>query len=200
MRDDSPLHAAKLRAAGVTVWEKCFSGQLHCLIGAGPESKAQKELVALVQKCHVGYSFKVKLHESIYQNRIRRPEVLHLSETEKPVAQPTTRSWSGSGRTRPILPTGISCGKALFRTADVRTLQARIKFRCRLCRCSGSDRTKCERLQSGRSCVRRIAEGEAPLPNTSRYPQRFCARMPDTVDFPVMAAVPIAGLTACRRS
>ncbi|MFN8182770.1 MAG: alpha/beta hydrolase [Bacteroidia bacterium] len=49
MRDDSPLYAAKLRAAGVTVWEKCFSGQLHCLIGAGPESKAQKELVALVR-------------------------------------------------------------------------------------------------------------------------------------------------------
>lgn len=49
MRDDGPLYAAKLSAAGVKVREKCFSGQLHCLIGALPESKAQHEFVTLVK-------------------------------------------------------------------------------------------------------------------------------------------------------
>lgn len=49
MRDDGPLYAAKLSAAGVKVREKCFSGQLHCLIGALPESKAQQEFVTLVK-------------------------------------------------------------------------------------------------------------------------------------------------------
>ncbi len=49
MRDDGPLYAAKLSAAGVKVREKCFAGQLHCLIGAQPESKAQHEFVTLVK-------------------------------------------------------------------------------------------------------------------------------------------------------
>ena len=49
MRDDGPLYAAKLSAAGVKVREKCFAGQLHCLIGALPESKAQHEFVTLVK-------------------------------------------------------------------------------------------------------------------------------------------------------
>lgn len=33
LRDDGVLYAAKLRSAGVKVWEKCFAGQIHCLIG-----------------------------------------------------------------------------------------------------------------------------------------------------------------------
>lgn len=43
LRDDGVLYAAKLRKAGVKVWEKCFPGQIHCLIGLLPDSKVQKE-------------------------------------------------------------------------------------------------------------------------------------------------------------
>jgi acetyl esterase len=50
LRDDGVLYAAKLRQAGVKVWEKCFAGQIHCLIGLSPESAAQKEYEALVKE------------------------------------------------------------------------------------------------------------------------------------------------------
>ncbi len=39
LRDDGILYAAKLREAGVKVWEKCFPGQIHTLIGLLPGDK-----------------------------------------------------------------------------------------------------------------------------------------------------------------
>jgi acetyl esterase len=40
LRDDGMLYASKLRAAGIKVWEKCFAGQIHCLIGLRSGDKA----------------------------------------------------------------------------------------------------------------------------------------------------------------
>lgn len=42
LRDDGILYANKLRQAGVKVWEKCFAGQIHCLIGLLPNDVEQK--------------------------------------------------------------------------------------------------------------------------------------------------------------
>ena len=39
LRDDGVLYASKLRDAGVKVWEKCFAGEIHCLIGLLPGDK-----------------------------------------------------------------------------------------------------------------------------------------------------------------
>jgi acetyl esterase len=39
LRDDGILYASKLREAGVKVWEKCFPGEIHCLIGLQPGDK-----------------------------------------------------------------------------------------------------------------------------------------------------------------
>ncbi len=39
LRDDGILYASKLREAGVKVWEKCFPGEIHCLIGLLPGDK-----------------------------------------------------------------------------------------------------------------------------------------------------------------
>lgn len=39
LRDDGILYASKLREAGVKVWEKCFPGQIHTLIGLRPGDK-----------------------------------------------------------------------------------------------------------------------------------------------------------------
>ncbi|MDI9256788.1 alpha/beta hydrolase [Flavobacterium sedimenticola] len=50
LRDDGALYAAKLRQFGVTVWEKCFPGQIHCLIGLLPEAKEIKEYQAIVKQ------------------------------------------------------------------------------------------------------------------------------------------------------
>lgn len=49
LRADGILYASKLRQAAVKVWEKCFAGQIHCLIGADPNSKAVKEFEALIK-------------------------------------------------------------------------------------------------------------------------------------------------------
>lgn len=49
LRDDGVLYAAKLRNAGVKVWEKCFAGQIHCLIGSMPGSQPLQEFQMLVQ-------------------------------------------------------------------------------------------------------------------------------------------------------
>jgi acetyl esterase len=43
LRDDGILYANKLRQAGIKVWEKCFAGQIHCLIGLLPNDPEQKE-------------------------------------------------------------------------------------------------------------------------------------------------------------
>lgn len=49
LRDDGVLYAARLRKAGVKVWEKCFAGQLHCLIGLLPGAEPLKELEEIVK-------------------------------------------------------------------------------------------------------------------------------------------------------
>ncbi|MCW3074688.1 MAG: alpha/beta hydrolase [Flaviaesturariibacter sp.] len=49
LRDDGSLYAFKLKKAGVKVWEKCFAGQIHCLIGASPNGEAVRAYEALVK-------------------------------------------------------------------------------------------------------------------------------------------------------
>lgn len=49
LRDDGVLYAAKLRSAGVKVWEKCFAGQIHCLIGLMPGAEPLKEVERIVK-------------------------------------------------------------------------------------------------------------------------------------------------------
>jgi acetyl esterase len=49
LRDDGILYASKLRQAGVKVWDKCFAGQIHCLIGLQPGAPALLEYEALVK-------------------------------------------------------------------------------------------------------------------------------------------------------
>ena len=49
LREDGILYAAKLRSAGVKVWDKCFAGQIHCLIGLQPGAKELKEYEAIVK-------------------------------------------------------------------------------------------------------------------------------------------------------
>jgi acetyl esterase len=49
LRDDGILYASKLRAAGVKVWEKCFAGQMHCLIGLPPDASELKEYESIVK-------------------------------------------------------------------------------------------------------------------------------------------------------
>jgi acetyl esterase len=49
LRDDGILYANKLRKAGVIVWDKCFAGQIHCLIGMSPDTDIIKEFEELVK-------------------------------------------------------------------------------------------------------------------------------------------------------
>ncbi len=49
LREDGVLYADKLRKSGVKVWEKCFPGQIHCLIGLLPEAKELKEYETIVK-------------------------------------------------------------------------------------------------------------------------------------------------------
>jgi len=49
LRDDGILYAAKLRKAGVKVWDKCFAGQIHCLIGLQPGTPAMKDYESLIK-------------------------------------------------------------------------------------------------------------------------------------------------------
>ncbi len=49
LRDDGVIYASKLRAAGVKVWERCFAGQIHCLIGLMPGAEPLKEFEAIVK-------------------------------------------------------------------------------------------------------------------------------------------------------
>ena len=49
LRDDGVLYANKLRMAGVKVWDKCFAGQIHCLIGLPPDAAEIKEFESIVK-------------------------------------------------------------------------------------------------------------------------------------------------------
>lgn len=49
LRDDGVLYAAKLRRFGVKVWDKCFAGQIHCLIGLPPDAAELKEYETIVK-------------------------------------------------------------------------------------------------------------------------------------------------------
>ncbi|MFT3678858.1 MAG: alpha/beta hydrolase [Ferruginibacter sp.] len=49
LRDDGILYAAKLRKAGVQVWDKCFAGQIHLLLGLPPAAGEIKEYEILVK-------------------------------------------------------------------------------------------------------------------------------------------------------
>lgn len=49
LREDGVLYAEKLRKSGVKVWEKCFPGQIHCLIGLLPDAPQLKEYEAIVK-------------------------------------------------------------------------------------------------------------------------------------------------------
>jgi acetyl esterase len=49
LRDDGVLYAAKLRRFGVKVWDKCFPGQIHCLIGLPPDAAELKEYETIVK-------------------------------------------------------------------------------------------------------------------------------------------------------
>ncbi len=57
LRDDGTAYAGKLKMAGVQVWEKCFAGQIHCLIGLLPGAKPLQEFESLV-KTAMAASFK----------------------------------------------------------------------------------------------------------------------------------------------
>jgi len=50
LRDDGIAYAAKLKKAGVKVWEKCFAGQIHCLIGLMPGAAPLKSFESLVKE------------------------------------------------------------------------------------------------------------------------------------------------------
>jgi acetyl esterase len=49
LRDDGILYATKLRSFGVKVWDKCFAGQIHCLIGLPPNSAELSEYESIVK-------------------------------------------------------------------------------------------------------------------------------------------------------
>ncbi len=49
LRDDGVLYASKLRKAGVQVWDKCFAGQIHCLIGVQPNTDVMNEFEGFVK-------------------------------------------------------------------------------------------------------------------------------------------------------
>jgi acetyl esterase len=49
LRDDGFLYAAKLRKSGVKVWDKCFAGQIHMLLGLPPDSEEIKEFETIVK-------------------------------------------------------------------------------------------------------------------------------------------------------
>ncbi len=49
LRDDGILYAAKLRKNGVKVWDKCFAGQIHMLLGLPPNAEELKEYITIVK-------------------------------------------------------------------------------------------------------------------------------------------------------
>ncbi len=57
LRDDGILYAAKLRKNGVKVWDKCFAGQIHMLLGLPPDAAEIKEVESII-KAAMKESFK----------------------------------------------------------------------------------------------------------------------------------------------
>lgn len=49
LRDDGIAYAAKLRKNGVKVWDKCFAGQIHMLLGLPPDAVEIKELESMIK-------------------------------------------------------------------------------------------------------------------------------------------------------
>jgi len=49
LKDDGILYADKLRKSGVKVWDKCFAGQIHMLLGLPPGAEEIKEFEAMVK-------------------------------------------------------------------------------------------------------------------------------------------------------
>ncbi len=49
LRDDGILYADKLRKAGIKVWDKCFPGQIHLLLGLPPNAKEIRESETMVK-------------------------------------------------------------------------------------------------------------------------------------------------------
>jgi len=49
LRDDGFLYAAKLRKSGVKVWDKCFAGQIHMLLGLPSDAAEIKEFETIVK-------------------------------------------------------------------------------------------------------------------------------------------------------
>lgn len=49
LRDDGFLYATKLKKHGVMVWDKCFAGQIHMLLGLPPDAEEIKEFETIVK-------------------------------------------------------------------------------------------------------------------------------------------------------
>jgi acetyl esterase len=49
LRDDGILYSAKLRKAGVKVWDKCFAGQIHMLLGLPPGAREMTEYETMIR-------------------------------------------------------------------------------------------------------------------------------------------------------
>jgi acetyl esterase len=49
LRDDGFSYAAKLRKFGVRVWDKCFAGQIHMLLGLPPDAAEIREMETMVK-------------------------------------------------------------------------------------------------------------------------------------------------------
>jgi len=58
LRDDGILYAAKLRKNGVKVWDKCFAGQIHMLLGLPPGAEPLTEFENMVK-----YAMEQSSHE-----------------------------------------------------------------------------------------------------------------------------------------
>ncbi|MES2330630.1 MAG: alpha/beta hydrolase [Bacteroidota bacterium] len=49
LKDDGVLYAAKLRKYGVKVWDKCFAGQIHMLLGLPPDADEVKDYERIIK-------------------------------------------------------------------------------------------------------------------------------------------------------
>ena len=49
LRDDGVLYAAKLKKSGVKVWDKCFPGQIHLLLGLPTDADEIREYEVMVK-------------------------------------------------------------------------------------------------------------------------------------------------------